>query len=145
MTAPGGRLEWDPQWEREILRDNGVRRMLDRAGEIVTQGAKRRAAVSPDGSHGRPSGYMRSHIGWAPGEDGHGPYTDVAATATTPDGHPYPLDVELGSRAHPIESHGDYPLRDKHGTVFGRHVDHPGTPSQPFLRPALDDLDGRNL
>jgi hypothetical protein len=45
---------------------------------------------------------------------------------------------ELGSRPHLIESHGDYPLRNREtGQVFGRVVHHPGTLAQPFLRPAL--------
>jgi hypothetical protein len=144
-VAVGGRLAWDSAWEQQILQASGLHRILGRAGEITTQGAKRRAAVSPDGSHGRPSGYMRSHIGWALGEDSHGPYVDVAATATTPEGHTYPLDVELGTKPHLIVAHGPYPLRDKHGRVFGRVVHHPGTQAQPFLRPALDDLAGQQL
>jgi hypothetical protein len=45
--------------------------------------------------------------------------------------------VEFGSAPHWIESHGDYPLRDEHGNIFGRRVWHPGTTPQPFMRPAL--------
>jgi hypothetical protein len=46
--------------------------------------------------------------------------------------------VEYGSRPHIIRSHGNYPLRNREtGDVFGRIVHHPGTPAQPFLRPAL--------
>jgi len=46
--------------------------------------------------------------------------------------------TEYGSRAHRIESHGPWPLRNKEtGQVFGRVVNHPGTPEQPFMRPAL--------
>lgn len=48
------------------------------------------------------------------------------------------LIVELGSVPHSIDSHGNYPLRNREtGQVFGRHVNHPGTRAQPFLRPAL--------
>jgi hypothetical protein len=48
------------------------------------------------------------------------------------------LVTELGSRPHAIDSHGRYPLRNREtGQVFGRHVNHPGTRAQPFLRPAL--------
>lgn len=51
---------------------------------------------------------------------------------------PYWAAVEYGSRPHLIESHGPWPLRDREtGAVFGRHVWHPGTPAQPFMRPAL--------
>lgn len=46
--------------------------------------------------------------------------------------------VEYGSDPHPIDSHGPWPLRNHEtGQVFGPHVDHPGTPEQPFMRPAL--------
>lgn len=46
--------------------------------------------------------------------------------------------TEYGSGPHEIESHGDYPLRNAEtGAVFGRKVRHPGTPEQPFMRPAL--------
>lgn len=48
------------------------------------------------------------------------------------------LVTEQGSRPHSIDSHGNYPLRNRAtGQVFGRHVNHPGTKAQPFLRPAL--------
>jgi hypothetical protein len=46
--------------------------------------------------------------------------------------------VEYGSRPHIIRSHGPWPLRNREtGQVFGRVVHHPGTPEQPFMRPAL--------
>lgn len=54
------------------------------------------------------------------------------------DGRTYAVYVELGTRPHVIESHGDYPLRNREtGQAFGRRVSHPGTRAQPFLRPAL--------
>src|SRR5689334_3931213 len=103
--------------------------------EIVAQGAKRRAPVSPAGSNGRGPGHLRSSIGWEMGEDDRGIYFDVQATAD------YALFVEVGTAPHVIESHGDYPLRNaRTGQVFGRRVNHPGTAAQPFLRPALDDI-----
>lgn len=50
----------------------------------------------------------------------------------------YWASVEFGSDPHPIDSHGSWPLRNREtGQIFGRHVDHPGTPEQPFMRPAL--------
>jgi hypothetical protein len=116
--------------------------MLIRAGERVAQEQKRLAPVSPDGSHGRPSGYMRSRVGFELGRVERDLCVDIGTDATTPDGHSYPVDVELGTRAHVIESKGDYPLRDKHGNVYGRKVNHPGTAAQPFLRPSLDVLRG---
>lgn len=45
--------------------------------------------------------------------------------------------TEYGSGPHIIVSHGNYPLRNREtGQVFGRVVHHPGTPEQPFMRPA---------
>lgn len=50
----------------------------------------------------------------------------------------YSTYVELGTAAHTISSHGDYPLRNREtGQTFGRTVHHPGTPAQPYMRPAL--------
>jgi hypothetical protein len=122
--ATGGRIIWDDtELERLLESSSGpTARYLQRLAEIVTQGAKRRAPVSPDGSNGRPSGYMRSGIGWRVLVDTHGLVAVVEAPATTPDGDPYPYFVEVGTVAHVIESHGDYPLRDKYGNVFGRRV-----------------------
>lgn len=45
--------------------------------------------------------------------------------------------TEYGSMPHEIRSTGPWPLRDDAGNVFGRVVQHPGTPAQPFMRPAL--------
>jgi hypothetical protein len=174
MTQPVGgrgfRVQWDPQWEAKLYAGGEVRRALGAAGEIVTQGAKRRAAVSPDGSHGRPSGYMRSHIGWEHShETGPNEYVDVGCSAVTPEGHAYPRDVEFGTRPHRIAARradalafhwkrmGFDVVVPKNATghtyhradgtlVVGKgYVDHPGTRAQPFLRPALDDLQGRKL
>jgi len=142
--ATGGRLEWNPsELERLLESESGpVGRLMVKVGEIVTQGAKRRAPVSPDGSNNRPSGYMRSQIGWIVGKDSDGLYVDVISPALTPEGFPYGLGVEVGTAAHEIRSHGPYPLRDKKGRVFGPVVHHPGTQPQPYLRPAVDDARG---
>jgi hypothetical protein len=146
-VAVGGRvhLVFDEAAMAELLYgpDGPVARMLETKGEIVAQGAKRRAPVSPAGSHGRPSGYLRSQIYWKLGADTVSLYVDVFSPATTPDGRPYGLFVEVGTRPHIIRSHGPYPLRNaRTGQVFGRIVHHPGTPAQPHLRPALEDLRG---
>lgn len=142
--ATGGRIEWDDQELNRLLNSESgpAGRVMTRCGEIGAQGAKRRAPVSPDGSHGRPSGYLRSMIGWKVGEDSDGVYVDIISPAETPDGYPYGLGVEVGTAAHVIRSKGPYPLRDKKGSVFGREVNHPGTDPQPYLRPALDDIRG---
>lgn len=136
-----GRVRWNSREAERLLngRDGPVARDLAAKAAWVAQEQKRLAPVSPDGSHGRPSGYMRSSIDVNLGRDERGLFADIGPTATTPEGHAYPLDVELGSRPHLIESKGDYPLRNpKTGQVFGRSVNHPGTEAQPFIRPSLD-------
>lgn len=142
--ATGGRIVWnDRELNRVLHSESGpVGRHLVRVGEVGTQGAKRRAPVSPDGSNNRPSGYMRSQIGWKVGTDELGLYVDIISPAETPDGYPYALGVEIGTAAHIIRSKGPYPLRDKRGNVFGKEVNHPGTDPQPYLRPAMDDIRG---
>lgn len=118
-----------------------VGRDLAAKGRRVAAEQRRTAPVSPDGSHGREPGYMRDHIDSTVGRDSLGLHVDIGTDAKTPDGHAYPLDVELGTRPHTITSHGDYPLRNpKTGQVFGKSVQHPGTEAQPFLRPSLDVL-----
>jgi len=53
-------------------------------------------------------------------------------------GTDYWTTVEFGSPAHLILSHGPYSLHNKEtGEYFGRVVVHPGTPEQPFMRPAV--------
>lgn len=116
-------------------------RLMQRCGELVAQEQKRLAPVSPDGSHGRGSGYMRSKVGWEIGADNAGLFVDIGTSARSPEGFPYPLAVEFGSRPHVIRSKGPWPLRNSRtGQVFGRVVQHPGTRPQPFMRPSLDVL-----
>jgi hypothetical protein len=119
--------------------DSPVGRDLQQRGERGAQSAKRHCPVSPVGASDHPSGQLRSAIGWEPGEDGEGLYVDVGVDPSSP-AAAYALPVELGARPHVIESHGDYPLRDRKGNVFGRSVQHPGNPAQPYLQPAIDDM-----
>jgi hypothetical protein len=145
--ARGFRLDFDERELDALLHgyDGPVARMLARKGELVAQGMKRRAPVSPDGSHGRPSGYMRSKVGWQMGRDVISLYVDIGTSARTPDGKPYPLFVEFGTRAHiirPKRRDGMLRFRGRDGWVWASVVHHPGTSAQPFIRPALDDLRG---
>lgn len=136
------RFELDPQWEVGIMGLSEV--FLDQAAVVVAAGQKRRIPVSQDGSNGRPAGYARDRIHVERGRDLAGPFRDIGSDATTPEGYPYPLGLEVGTRAHVIESHGDYPLRNrKTGQIFGKRVDHPGTKPFPWCRAALQDLAGR--
>lgn len=136
-------MELDPNMEAELFTLAGP--ALDRAAVVVAAGQKRRIPVSRDGSNGRPAGYARDHVHVERGRDDLGPFRDIGSDAATPDGYPYPLGLELGTAPHPIDSHGPYPLRDKYGNVFGRHVDHPGTPPYPWCRAALQDIAGREF
>lgn len=54
----------------------------------------------------------------------------------------YATFVELGTGPRLIVSRGPWPLRDKEGHVFGRSVNHPGTPAQPYLRPGAMSIGG---
>jgi len=128
-----------------------ARWMQNKVVEPITQEAKRLAPVSFQGStslahnmvgeleeYHRPSGYMKSQIGWTHGRDAEGMYWDINSPATSTQGAPYGLFVEIGTKEHDIESKGPWPLRNRQtGAVFGHKVKHPGTAPQPYLRPAL--------
>lgn len=103
-----------------------------RRGRAVERGAKRRApAAVKKGINAKPIA-----------SDAQGLYVDIASEATSKDGAPLGLFTEVGTKPHVIESHGDYPLRNKAGKVFGKKVNHPGTTEHPHLRPALaEDID----
>lgn len=82
----------------------------------------------------RPSGYLRSSCRSLREPDGS---IIIGPTA------PYALYVQNGTPAHPIDSHGNYPLRNRAtGQVFGRHVNHPGTKAQPFITDSLAAIAG---
>jgi Bacteriophage HK97-gp10, putative tail-component len=108
---------------RMVLRPDGIvkiralgRRYREATAEDVAKDARRRVPVD--------SGELRSTI--------------MAVGSTVRVGTDYWASVEYGSRPHIIQSHGDYPLRNREtGQAFGRLVHHPGTPAQPFMRPAL--------
>lgn len=131
------RWQWEPNWADLLTGGPGVARVMDAAGEVVEQGATRRAPVAPP-EPGEVSGELRASVRRVPGRDGTGPYMDVRADST------HALAVERGTRPHLIRSRGPWPLRNRAtGQVFGPVVHHPGTRAQPFLESALDDLVGR--
>lgn len=116
------------------------------AAQIIAAAQRDAIPVSSDGSYGRPPGYARDRIAVTVGFGRDGYYFDVGSDATTPDGVPYPLILDVGSRPHTIESHGDYPLRNRRtGQVFGRSVNHPGTAPTYWCRGSLNALVGRTL
>jgi hypothetical protein len=121
-VAVGGRIQWDDAALHAFLTDpaGGIARDGSAKAERVTQEAKRLAPVSPKGSNGRKSGYLRSKIGWSMGVDSIGLYWDIASPALSVAGDPYGLFNEVGWT-----------------TLSGTHV--PGT---PHLRPALFIIKG---
>lgn len=105
--ALGGRIEWNEAALRELMASptGPVARDLQAKAERVTQEAKRLAPVSPRGSNGRPSGYLRSQIGFTVGVDGLGVYADIASPALSPDGAPYGLFQEVGTSKMHAQPH----------------------------------------
>lgn len=132
-------LRWNDAEVARLLesREGPVGRDLLTKAATVARRAKELCPVSPHGSGGNPSGHLRNSIEYGVGRDERGLYGEAGTDVE------YALPVELGSRPHVIESHGDYPLRNPAtGQVFGKRVQHPGTEAQPFLRPALDSIRG---
>lgn len=128
----GGRVRVNHAEVERLMSGSEMARELGRKAEVGVQVAKRLAPTSPAGHDGMGSGHLRSSVQWTLGRDAKGLYVDIFSDADEA------LFVEFGTRAHVIESHGDYPLRNaRTGQVFGRHVNHPGTSAQPFLRPGL--------
>jgi hypothetical protein len=138
VPAGGMRVDLNEPAIRALLNDPAgpVGRLLARDAQKVTQGAKRRCPVSPAGSGGNRSGHLRSSISWDLSKDAEGLHADVGTDVD------YALYVEFGTKPHTIRSHGNYPLRDRKGRVFGRVVHHPGTRAFAYLRGALDELRG---
>jgi hypothetical protein len=138
--AVGGRVVINDAALHELLtgREGPVARRLEHAVEVGTQAAKRRCPVSPVGSSDHQSGQLRSAIGWHLDID-DGDLVGIIGVDPASPASDYALPVELGAKPHTIRSHGDYPLRNRAGQVFGREVHHPGNAAQPYLRPAVDD------
>lgn len=106
--AVGGRIVWNDRLLHALILDpsNGVARDLEAKGEKVTQEAKRLAPVSPHGSNGRPSGWLRSQIGWTLGQDAQSVYVDIASPArSATDDAPYGLFQEVGTSKMKAQPH----------------------------------------
>ena len=66
------------------------------------------------------------------------PSVPGATTYELADGVTYGIDVEFGTDPHLIIAKNKKVLANKKkGLIFGKIVHHPGTASQPFMRPAL--------
>jgi hypothetical protein len=142
--ASNVRLTFSRTWVQQVtgIADPKVRR----GAEEIAEAQRRAIPVSADGSHGRPAGYAKSRIAVRVAADANGRYYDIGSDATTPDGFPYPVVLDVGSRPHLIESHGDYPLRNaRTGQVFGKVVQHPGTRPTYWCRGSMSALAGKTL
>jgi hypothetical protein len=80
--------------------DAAVLHDLQGRAERVTQQGKANAPVSPNGSHGRPSGYGRSQIQYHLGADSESAYADVTTPAQSPEGFPYMAFHEVTDLPH---------------------------------------------
>jgi hypothetical protein len=106
-VAVGGRIEWNENAFRELFESptGPLARLLLSGAEKVAQEAKRLAPVSPHGSHGRQSGYLRSQIGFELGSDARGLYADISSPALSVDGDPYGLFIEVGTSKMKAQPH----------------------------------------
>lgn len=98
-----------------------VGQYLATLAQRVTQSAKRNAPVSPRGSHGQPSGKLRSEIGWELKRDARGLHADISSPVRTSDGRDAPYGLFQSLRE----------LRGAHG---GR------IKTTPHLQPALIEV-----
>jgi hypothetical protein len=123
--AVGGRINVD-QHAIDVLVGSPagpVGKFMARLGEQVTQEAKRRAPVSPRGSGGRRSGYLRSEIGWSLDTDGREIRVHVMSPARTNDPRhaPYGYFQSLPRLRGRARDGSRYPIK-----------------TTPHLQPALD-------
>ncbi len=133
------RVVWNQRQLDQLLNQPSgpTGRHLRTLGSRVEAEQKRLCPVSPEGSHGNPPGHLQDSLHSAQGVDADGQYVDVGTDVD------YALYPEFGTPPHVIRSKGDYPLRDQHGNVFGKEVQHPGTPATPYLRPSIEVIRDR--
>lgn len=138
------RVVFTPGWETTVA--TAAAPKVAALAELVADAQRRAIPVSTDGSYGRSPGYARDRITVWEDHDELGRVWAVGTDATTPDGVPYPLILDVGSVAHVIESHGDYPLRNRRtGQVFGKRVMHPGTQPTYWCRGSLQAVVGKEF
>ncbi|SFR42096.1 phage protein, HK97 gp10 family [Halogeometricum rufum] len=140
------RVTADVEWEGDTPAD--LARDLDRFGELVVEEVNRALEdlalmVEREAKQRAPvdTGTLRASIGHVVEQIGAGFARAVIGTNVE-----YAPEVEFGTGPHTITG---TPLRFTADgeTVFATTVQHPGTPAQPFLGPALhaveDDINDR--
>lgn len=141
IAAASVTVKFSRTWVQEISGRADVRMRV--AAKRIADYQRNHIPVGQDVSHGRPPGYAQSRIAVRVrlNELGMRVY-EIGSDATTPEGFPYPVVLDVGSAPHTITSHGNYPLRDKQGHVFGRTVHHPGTQPTNWCRGSLGAIHG---
>lgn len=113
------------------------------AAQRVADYQRNHIPVGHDVENGRSPGYAKSRIAVRvrKGPLG-GREFEVGSDATTPEGFPYPVVLDVGAAPHIIRPHGNYPLKDSEGHVFGREVHHPGVQPSNWCRGSLSAVHG---
>lgn len=129
-------IVWDDVVVASLGHDADIAAVVDRMAAECVSTMKYLCPVSPVGPLHR-SGNLRSSIHAF--RDDHG---DVAVGPTAD----YARYVNDGTVPHIIESHGDWPLRNREtGQVFGRIVHHPGTHGAHFIERTADTMNDRRF
>jgi HK97 gp10 family phage protein len=111
--------------------DQAIDKGVKQTALQIESTAKRKAPVFDHPFQGQ-GGELRADIGSVPLE-----WAEYSVGTTKE----YAPPTEYGSAPHTITPNGPYPLRftNRGGEEIRTYsVDHPGTPAQPFLRPALN-------
>jgi hypothetical protein len=119
------RWDWPVAFEQRLYDEVDVNIILGKAGRMVFVAMFNLCPVD--------TGYMRSRLFQNSGRDGVSPYVDVGTDARNEDGEVYAHYVEFGVHPHDIF------------TEDGRRIRHPGQRANPFMRTALQVIDGRTI
>jgi hypothetical protein len=141
LAAASVTVKFSKTWVAQVFRIADPR--LAAAAERVAVYQREHIPVGHDAGHGRAPGFAKSRIAVRvrPGKFG-GREFEIGSDATTPEGFPYPVVLDVGARPHVIESHGNYPLKDAEGVIYGRHVNHPGVQPTNWCRGSLTAVHG---
>src|SRR6201992_80300 len=120
---------------------------LRAAAETIADYQRAHIPGGSDESNGRRPGYARSRIQVrvVAGDNGLKSY-EVGSDATSPDGFPYPVVLDVGAAPHEIQAQGDYSLHNSQtNQYFGRTVQHPGVHGNHWCTDSLNVIHGLSL